>query len=100
MTLTKADLADNLTNKFGLNKHDAKQLIDALFEELRLSLSKGEEIKLSGFGNFAVRMKKPRPGRNPKSGEEVVVTARQVVTFHPGQKLKADLAKENLLTGA
>ena len=88
MTLTKADLADNLANKFNLSKNDAKQFVDLLFEELRDSLSKGEPIKLSGFGNFEVRDKNPRPGRNPRTGEEILVTARRVVTFHPGQKLK------------
>lgn len=91
MTLTKADLADNLSSKFNLSKNDAKQFIDLLFEELRTSLSKGEEIKLSGFGNFEIRDKNPRPGRNPRTGEEILVTARRVVTFHPGQKLKASV---------
>ena len=91
MTLTKADLADNLANKFNLNKNDAKDFIDLLFEELRDSLSKGDAVKLSGFGNFSVRDKNPRPGRNPRTGEEILVTARRVVTFHPGQKLKASV---------
>ncbi len=91
MTLTKADLADNLSSKFNLSKNDAKQFIDLLFEELRTSLSKGEEVKLSGFGNFEIRDKNPRPGRNPRTGEEILVTARRVVTFHPGQKLKASV---------
>ena len=88
MTLTKAELADNLSNKLDLNKNDAKDFVDLLFEELRTTLSNGEGIKISGFGNFELRKKKPRPGRNPKTGEEIEVTARRVVTFHPGQKLK------------
>lgn len=88
MTLTKADLAENLTNKFSLSKNDAKQFVDQLFEEIKDSLSKGAPVKLSGFGNFEIRDKNPRPGRNPRTGEEILVTARRVVTFHPGQKLK------------
>jgi len=91
MTLTKADLADNLSVKLGLSKNDAKQFIEVLFEELRTSLGKGEAIKLSSFGNFEIRDKRPRPGRNPRTGEEILVAARRVVTFHPGQKLKASV---------
>ena len=91
MTLTKADLADNVSNKFGFNKSEAKQFVDLVFEELRSSLAKGEVIKLSGFGTFEIRDKGPRPGRNPRTGKEVLVTARKVVTFHPGQKLKASV---------
>ena len=87
--LTKADLAEMLFNDLGLNKREAKEMVELFFEEIRSSLENNEEVKLSGFGNFDIRDKKSRPGRNPKTGEEVAVTARRVVTFKPGQKLKA-----------
>ena len=87
--LTKADLAEMLFNDLGLNKREAKEMVELFFEEIRSSLENKEEVKLSGFGNFDIRDKKSRPGRNPKTGEEVAVTARRVVTFKPGQKLKA-----------
>ena len=73
----------------GVNKREAKEMVELFFEEIRSSLENNEEVKLSGFGNFDIRDKKSRPGRNPKTGEEVAVTARRVVTFKPGQKLKA-----------
>ena len=89
MALTKAAMAESLFNELGLNKREARELVDLLFEDLRSSLSSGEQIKLSGFGNFDLRDKNQRPGRNPKTGEEIPITARRVVTFRPGQKLKA-----------
>ena len=89
MALTKADLADYLVDALGLNKREAKDLIESFFEEIRTALERGEEVKLSGFGNFDRREKKERPGRNPKTGEEIPISARRVVTFRPGQKLKA-----------
>ena len=76
-------------NELGLNKREARELVDSFYEELRLSLASGEQVKLSGFGNFDLRDKNQRPGRNPKTGEEIPITARRVVTFRPGQKLKA-----------
>ena len=85
--LTKADLAEMLFNDLGLNKREAKEMVELFFEEIRSSLENNEEVKLSGFGNFDIRDKKSRPGRNPKTGEEVAVTARRVVTFKPGQKV-------------
>ena len=88
MTLTKAELADLLFEKVGLNKREAKDMAESFFEEIRLQLEKGESVKLSGFGNFQLRDKPQRPGRNPKTGEEIPITARRVVTFHPSQKLK------------
>jgi len=88
MALTKAALADRLFNEMGLNKREAKEIVDLFFEELRLALEKGEPVKLSGFGNFDLRDKKERPGRNPKTGEEIPISARRVVTFRPGQKLR------------
>jgi integration host factor subunit alpha len=89
MALTKADIAEKLFEELGLNKREAKELVEAFFEELRDALARGEPIKLSGFGNFVLRDKNQRPGRNPKTGEEIPITARRVVTFRPGQKLKA-----------
>ncbi len=91
MALTKADMADHLFEELGLNKREAKDLVDSFFEEIRKTLERGEEVKLSGFGNFELREKKERPGRNPKTGEEIPITARRVVTFRPGQKLKAKM---------
>lgn len=89
MALTKADLAENLFENVGLNKRDAKETVEAFFEEIRKALESGEQVKLSGFGNFDLRDKSERPGRNPKTGEDIPITARRVVTFRPGQKLKA-----------
>ena len=87
-TITKADLADYLYEKVGLNKREAKEFVDLFFEELRSALISEESIKLTGFGNFDVRKKSERPGRNPKTGQQIPVTARKVVTFHASQKLK------------
>ncbi len=88
MSLTKADMAESLFNKLGLNKKESRELVDLYFEELTASLAVGENVRLSGFGNFDLRDKDARPGRNPKTGEEIPITARRVVTFRPGQKLK------------
>ena len=87
-TITKADLADYLYEKVGLNKREAKEFVDLFFEELRSALLSQESIKLTGFGNFDVRRKSERPGRNPKTGQQIPVSARKVVTFHASQKLK------------
>jgi len=89
MALTKADMAESLFNKLGLNKQEARELVALFFQELEASLVVGEQIKLSGFGNFELRDKSERPGRNPKTGEKIPVSARRVVTFSPGNKLKA-----------
>jgi len=94
MTLTKAELADLLFERVGLNKREAKDMVDAFFDEIRDSLERGVSVKLSGFGNFQLRDKPQRPGRNPKTGEEIPITARRVVTFHCSQKLKS--AVENI----
>lgn len=88
-TLTKAELAEMLFDRVGLNKREAKDIVDTFFEEIRESLAKGEPVKLSGFGNFQIRDKPARPGRNPKTGEVIPIAARRVVTFHASQKLKA-----------
>ncbi|MCZ6868577.1 MAG: integration host factor subunit alpha [Pseudomonadales bacterium] len=87
--LTKAQMADRLFEELGLNKREAKEVVELFFEEVRASLERNEQVKLSGFGNFDLRDKSERPGRNPKTGEEIPITARRVVTFRPGQKLKA-----------
>ncbi|MGM0594465.1 MAG: integration host factor subunit alpha [Pseudomonadota bacterium] len=89
MALTKAAIAEQLFEELGLNKREAKELVEQFFEEIRVALENGYQVKLSGFGNFDLRDKKERPGRNPKTGEEIPITARRVVTFRPGQKLKA-----------
>lgn len=87
-TLTKAELAELLFEQVGLNKREAKDMVETFFDEIRDALVRGESVKLSGFGNFQLRDKPQRPGRNPKTGEEIPITARRVVTFHASQKLK------------
>jgi integration host factor subunit alpha len=90
MALTKAEMAERLFDELGLNKREAKEMVEMFFEKIRSALEEeGGQVKLSGFGNFDLREKKQRPGRNPKTGEEIPITARRVVTFRPGQKLKA-----------
>jgi len=88
MSLTKADLASALFDEVGLNKREAKEFVDAWFETIGSTLESGEPVKISGFGNFQLRDKRERPGRNPKTGEEIPISARRVVTFRPGQKLR------------
>ena len=87
MALTKADMAERLFEELGLNKREAKELVELFFEEVREALEDTNNVKLSGFGNFTLRDKTQRPGRNPKTGEEIPICARRVVTFRPGQKL-------------
>src|SRR5260221_5408814 len=94
MTLTKADLADLLFEKVGLNKREAKDMVESFFEEVRIALEAGEGVKLSGFGNFQLRDKPQRPGRNPKNGEGIPITARPVVTLHARQETKAMVGKK------
>ena len=89
MALTKAEMAERLYEDVGLNKREAKEFVDAFFDALREALQQGRQVKLSGFGNFDLRRKNQRPGRNPKTGEEIPITARRVVTFHASQKLKS-----------
>lgn len=88
-TLTKAELADLLFERLGLNKRESKDMVEAFFEFIHDSLVSGKDVKLSGFGNFQVRRKAPRPGRNPRTGELIPIRARNVVTFHASHKLKA-----------
>ncbi len=89
MALTKADLAENLFENLGFSKRESKEVVEAFFEEIRVALESGEQVKISGFGNFDLREKNQRPGRNPKTGEDIPISARRVVTFRPGQKLKS-----------
>src|SRR5690606_11063261 len=91
-TLTKAELAELLFERVGLNKREAKDIVDSFFEEIRDTLAQGDAVKLSGFGNFQVRDSPPRPGRKPKTGEVIPIAARKVVTFPASQKLKASVA--------
>ncbi len=87
--LTKAEMAERLFDELGLNKREAKEIVEMFFDEIRQCLVGNEQVKLSGFGNFDLRDKKERPGRNPKTGEDIPISARRVVTFRPGQKLRA-----------
>jgi integration host factor subunit alpha len=99
-TLTKAELAELLFEQVGLNKREAKDMVETFFDEIRNALERGESVKLSGFGNFQLRDKPQRPGRNPKTGEEIPITARRVVTFHASQKLKGMVEETNPLARA
>ena len=98
--LTKAQLADLLFEKIGLNKRESKDMVDAFFELVARSLVEGEDVKITSFGNFQIRTKAPRPGRNPRTGESIPIESRRVVTFHASHKLKemiqnqADLASK------
>ena len=89
MALTKADIAETLYDELGLNKREAKEFVEIFFNEIYSILVSGLDVKISGFGNFILRDKKERPGRNPKTGEDVKISPRRVVTFRAGQKLKA-----------
>lgn len=88
-TLTKAELAELLFERLGLNKRESKDMVEAFFDIVHATLVRGEDVKLSGFGNFNIRRKAPRPGRNPRTGESIPIKARNVVTFHASHKLKA-----------
>jgi integration host factor subunit alpha len=92
-TLTKADIAKRLNEEIGLTTREAKLIVESFFDQICTALQNGQQVKLSGFGNFVLKDKSERPGRNPRTGEEVPVTARRVVTFHCGQKLKARVEK-------
>ena len=88
-TLTKAELSELLFDNLGLNKRESKDMVEAFFDILHDALVSGDDIKLTGFGNFNIRRKAPRPGRNPRTGEAIPITARNVVTFHASHKLKS-----------
>ncbi len=93
-TLTKAELAELLFEQLGLNKRESKDMVDGFFEIIHETLKQGGDVKLSGFGNFTIRRKAPRPGRNPRTGEAIPIKARNVVTFHASQKLKGAVQGE------
>ncbi len=95
MTITKADLCNVLFDEVGLNKREAKEFVELFFEKIRQSLEEGVAVKLSGFGSFTLRDKTSRPGRNPKTGEEVAISARRVVTFRSSQKLKQSVVENS-----
>lgn len=90
-TLTKADIAQTLSDTFGFNKRESKEMVEQFYDQISQVLISGEQVKLSGFGNFELRDKSSRPGRNPRTGEDVPISARRVVTFKPGQKLRAQI---------
>ena len=98
-TLTKAELAELLFERLGLNKRESKDMVEAFFDIIHQSLSSGREVKLSGFGNFNIRRKAPRPGRNPRTGEAIPIKARNVVTFHASHKLKEAVQGNTPSTG-
>ena len=100
VTLTKAELAEVLFAQVGLKKREAKEMVEAFFEEIRMGLESGDMVKLSGFGNFSVRDKASRPGRNPKTGEVVPISARRVVSFHASQKLKEQVEKSGVVSAS
>ena len=91
-TITKLDLVNHLNEKLGLNKVESKELVEAFFDEIKKSLINNEEVKLSGFGNFKILNKRERPGRNPKTGEPAIISARKVITFKAGQKLRRKMS--------
>ena len=91
-TITKLDLVNHLNEKLGLNKVESKELVEAFFDEIKKSLINNEDVKISGFGNFKILNKKERPGRNPKTGEPAIISARKVVTFKAGQKLRKKMS--------
>ena len=94
-TLTKAQLSDLLFEQIGLNKRESKDMIDAFFDLVSTSLVEGDDVKITGFGNFQIRTKAPRPGRNPRTGEAIPIDARRVVTFHASQKLKEQIQEQS-----
>lgn len=98
-TLTKAELAELLFERLGLNKRESKDMVEAFFDLVHDSLVKGQDVKLSGFGNFNIRRKAPRPGRNPRTGEAIPIDARNVVTFHASHKLKAIVQGDTPIDG-
>ena len=99
-TLTKAELAELLFDRLGLNKRESKDMVDAFFNLVSASLVDGQDVKITGFGNFQIRTKAPRPGRNPRTGEAIPIDARRVVTFHASQKLKEQIQASFTATNA
>ena len=98
--LTKAQLAELLFEQIGLNKRESKDMVDAFFDLVSNSLVDGDDVKITGFGNFQIRTKSPRPGRNPRTGEAIPIAGRRVVTFHASQKLKEQIQAGSLTNSA
>ncbi len=96
MAITKAELAVSLHEELGLNKRESKEFVEQFFETVKKSLEEGSSVKLSGFGNFGLRDKPARPGRNPKTGEEIPILARRVVTFKASQKVKEAIDENSI----
>lgn len=94
VALTKAEMAEHLSEKTALNRREAKVMVEQFFDEISSALIEGNQVKLSGFGNFELRDKNERPGRNPKTGEEIPISARRVVTFRAGQKFRQRVSEE------
>lgn len=92
-TLTKADIIEAVYEKVGFSKKEASDIVELVFDTLKDTLEKSEKVKISGFGNFVVRQKRPRVGRNPQTGEEIEISERRVLTFKPSQVLKASINK-------
>lgn len=92
-TLTKAELIESIYEKIGFSKQEASDIVELVFDLLKSTLEKSEKVKISGFGNFVVREKRPRIGRNPQTGQEIEISARKVLTFKPSQVLKMALNK-------
>ena len=95
--MTKAEIIENVYSKIGFSKKESSDIVELVFDTMRKTLEKGEKIKISGFGNFVVRQKRPRIGRNPQTGEQIEISARKVLTFRPSQVLKAALNKGGVL---
>src|SRR4029453_11634231 len=98
-TMTKADIVEAIYEKIGFSKKESADIVELVFDTMKETLEKGEKIKISGFGNFVVRAKKPRIGRNPQTGEEIEISARRVLTFRPSQVLKSALNKKWFFLG-
>ena len=94
MTMTKADIIETIYQKIGFSKKESSRIVEMVFDTIKGTLEKGQKIKISGFGNFVVRQKRPRIGRNPQTGEEIEISARRVLTFRPSQVLKGILNKD------
>lgn len=98
--MTKADIIEQIYEKIGFSKKESAEIVELVFDMMKQTLEKGEKIKISGFGNFVVRSKRPRVGRNPQTGEEIEISARKVLTFRPSQVLKAALNASNFESAA
>ena len=89
--MTKADIVEQIYEKIGFSKKESSEIVELIFDTMKETLERGDKVKISGFGNFIVRQKRPRVGRNPQTGEEIEISARRVLTFRPSQVLKGIL---------